>query len=396
MRIKDLSYKPPSMTIKENVNEYCITFNTAKNLNGLIKSIDQKKLDNNKKWVSEDVWFSNMETFLDYLENDYGKDKTKTQQSINRAKSMIYDLINSNNWDYFITLTIDPKKANELKIDPKNIRQVTNYITKFFRNQNRKHDNNIKYVLIPEYHKNGNVHIHGVVKGIRKKDLTKALNNQEYLIDENGIVKLDEYGKPIKNKYYKTPLIRKGNQVYNYPSFSLGFTDFEEIRHKERIGSYCTKYINKDLEKRCNEFGAHLYLCSKGLERTKKVVTKELETFKKLDNETIKKAFPKSYFVDLEYCQKIIINKNTGIDIPKIMETLSNINVAFKDNQINNSMVAAQMELIKENGLKGVKVGEYTYMYDNKSGEFMVKDKCNKVHEVDVQLSLLDYMLSGI
>lgn len=391
MRIKNISYIPPTLNVERNKNGNVIIINTPKNLNGILTTNDKKIKGHNHKLEPDEMNFRSVDDLLKYLDGD--DNNKKSYQSIYRAKKVIFDLINSNDWDYFITMTIDPKKAKALNINPKDVKQVMKYIKKFINNQNRKYTNNIKSLIIPEYQKNGNVHIHGVISGIDKNDIKIALNNKKYMKDENDNTIYDNVGNPIKNEYYKKPLIRNGNQVYNYKPYKLGFTEFEEIRYKERVGSYCTKYINKELEKRCDEFGAHLYYCSKGLERPKKVYSKELKEYRKLDHETIKKVFPNAYIVDCEYSQKIYLGKYENENILyNELETLFNTMLQDNDNKINDSMVAAQLDVIKDNGMKGLTIGNKVYYYNDLTGEFIVKDKRGKVLNDDVQTSIYEFM----
>lgn len=389
MRINNLSHQPPSVLIKENLYEIEVIILCSKNLEGIIEHNEENKKGINNKWENDEIYFSDIESLLDYLTNDYGKNDKKSMQSINRAKTTISDLISSNAWDYFGTLTIEEKNAAELGINPKDVNEVAQYLMKFINNQNRKQGNKIKYVIIPEYQKNGNVHFHGVFNGIRQKDLVKALNNQEFKKDKDGSYKLDDNGNLIPNELYLKPLKRKGNQVFNYEPYKLGFTDFEQIRNRERVGKYCTKYLHKELLKRCEEFGAHLYYCSQGLERPKVLYKKEIEAFNKYDKETILKEFPNAYVSDNNYSQRIVIKKGEN-DIQSIIDKLSNIGITPKENDYNESITQAQTEFIKSKGKKNesVVIGKNKYMYDENTGEIIIQSlgKVKQKHIDDINL----------
>ena len=369
MQVNQFSYIKPRITIKENINEICISFSHAKDITNLIKSNERKykynKLDN------LDLHFNNEKELLEYLENRNIEGK-KTSSSIYRAKSTIYDLMNSNHWDYFVTITMSPDKMNELEIDIKNIKDVQAALCSFIKQLNRRVDTKIKYILIPEYQDNGNVHFHGVMSGLNKDDLEIALNEGKYRKDDNGNYMLDDKGNYIPNEYYLKPIERKGNQVYHYMPIhnKFGFTDFEEIRHKNRVGSYCTKYINKELENRIDEFGAHLYVCSKGLERSKIVNNYELENIVMPDDEIINKYFKEPYIKRTEYNTKIIISKYKGNKLDGVNEFIKEFDVINNEYQITSTdMINKIIALYLNNKISRYQLNESGIDYEFRTGE---------------------------
>ena len=303
----DSTYINNRIRIFENKNEFIFSFSCATDITNLLKSNEYKKdLDSeyymrfgqspepiediNDMPVSfkkEDgsINWQGLEDYINSTDSSY----KKSMSSIYRAKSTIYDLMQSNYWDFFVTITVNPNSEFWKDTDIKNVKEVQYKLTNRIRNINKRSLGKINYVLIPEYQENGNVHFHGVISGVDKNDLEIALNNQEYLKDDKGNVMIDDYGNKVPNIYYKKPLVRKGNQVYNYLKFAdIGYNDFEIIRDMSRVGSYCTKYITKDLMDRANEYGSHLYICSQGLERKKEIYTREIDNFKYLTDKEIK------------------------------------------------------------------------------------------------------------
>lgn len=325
--IKSVSKLYPCIKITENRNEYSLTFSHGTDLTPMMEV--NEYLRNHKEYINRfgvtnigdevndmPVSFKNADGVVDWDKlNEYVNMKEssyqKAKSSIYRAKSTIYDLIQSNYWDYFVTITVNPNSEYMKEVDIKNVYEVQRSLQKLIKNANRWSDTKMKYVFIPEYQENGNVHFHGVVSGIREDDLEIAINNQEYRKDEKGEIMVDRNGNPVPNEYYKQPLIRKGNQVYNHRLFNkIGYNDFEIIRDMSRVGSYCTKYITKDLLERSNEYGAHLYFCSKGLERKKTIYKREVEEYKPMTDEEIKKGIDENaYIIRTDYTTKVIINK---------------------------------------------------------------------------------------
>ena len=370
MEIHSYSYIKPRITIKENINEICISFSSQKDITNLLESNRKQKISASKLDNTE-IHFSSLDELINFA-NSLNIEGIKSKSSIYRAKSTIYDLINSNYWDYFVTITMSPEKLKELDIDIKDIKSVQSALCAFIKQLNRRIDTNIKYVLIPEYQDNGNVHFHGVVSGLDKNDLEIALNEGKYRKDENGNYMLDDEGNYIPNEYYLTPLIRKGNQVYHYKPIhdKFGYTDFEEIRHKNRVGSYCTKYINKELENRINEFGAHLYVCSKGLERSQIVNKYEVENIVMPNDEMINKYFKEAFVKRNEYNTKIVISKIKGNKLEMVNEFMKEFNVIDTEYEVNhNEMIYKLIALYSEGKISRYELNNSGIDYDIRTGE---------------------------
>lgn len=121
-------------------------------------------------------------------------------------------------WQYFVTLTFDDDLVDAYSHD-----KVVKYLTKWLDNQ--RHQNpDIKYILVPELHKSGRIHFHGLFSHVPKWNLTKAINPKT--------------GKAI---------VKNGSIVYNLSNYRLGYTTVSEIKSMEKVCFYITKYITKDL-----------------------------------------------------------------------------------------------------------------------------------------------------
>lgn len=178
------------------------------------------------------------------------KDSETRCDSQRRAKDSIYDIIamNRESFTYFVTLTFDPEM-----IDSKSPKDVKKAVQRFLKN--RVNRDGLKYLLIPELHKDGKIHLHGVTNDVLK------------LVD-SGTRKVDGYEKPMKIETLK----RKGipvsecKVIYNLPQWKYGFSTVEQISGStDMIFGYITKYITKDLSKIFGNF----YLA--GGELTRKV-----------------------------------------------------------------------------------------------------------------------------
>ena len=127
--------------------------------------------------------------------------------------------------------------------------------TLFIRNYNRNHGCNIKFLVVPELHKDGKSwHLHGFLMGLPLEELV------QFKIG-------DRMGKAIAEK------VSKGDIVYNWLAYQkkFGFCDLEPIRNHEAVAKYVTKYINKELATSVTALNAHQYYRSKGLEVAKEI-----------------------------------------------------------------------------------------------------------------------------
>lgn len=159
----------------------------------------------------------------------FGVNDTKLQSNIIRAKSKVFEYAICNDFDYFVTLTIDPRKY-----DRKNLSAYYKDFGQFLQNYNRKYKVKIQYLFIPEMHKDGSWHMHGFISGIPP-----------------GQIVTNQFGYLDWLDYKK----------------KFGYISMDSIKNKEAASKYITKYINKDLSDCIKDLNAHLYYCSQGLKK---------------------------------------------------------------------------------------------------------------------------------
>lgn len=180
-----------------------------------------------------------------------GVNDEKLACNISRASSAIYGLAMCNPWEWFCTLTLDPKKYDRM-----NLEKFVSDLSYWVSNQRRTYPN-LKYLLVPELHADGcSWHMHGFFSGLPESALHRFAVH-------------DVMGKYIAEK------VLRGLPVYSFPAYQekFGFSDFEPVRNKPAAAKYIRKYITKELGASVTEVGAHLYYCSKGLNRPRKVKT---------------------------------------------------------------------------------------------------------------------------
>lgn len=133
------------------------------------------------------------------------------RSSMCRTKNRVYYLARSNVWDWFVTLTFDPDKVDSLDYDSC-VKKLSVWLTVC-----RRKCPGIRYLMVPELHKSGRYHFHG-------------------LFADCGALGFTDSGK------------RDGSHViYNIGSYKLGFSTATEVTDPRRVTQYIGKYITKDL-----------------------------------------------------------------------------------------------------------------------------------------------------
>lgn len=170
-----------------------------------------------------------------------GNDK-KLDSAISRARRVVLELALCNRWDWFCTFTIAQDK-----FDRSNLIKWRDSFTQWLRDQ-RKKGVEVAYVLVPERHKDGSWHAHGLFRG------------NIPLVSFAG---LRASGAKVPDK-----LVAGG--FYNWVDYQkkFGFCSFGAIKDPVATGFYVTKYLTKDMSDHVSQVGLHLYYCSKGLERS--------------------------------------------------------------------------------------------------------------------------------
>lgn len=153
--------------------------------------------------------------------------------SCSRAKLQIFDIARANHWDWFVTLTLNQEVVDRYSygdILPK-MKSFTTYL--------RRHG--CQWLIVPELHKDGAFHFHGLLAG--SLPLTP------------GLIKVNSEGE----RY----------QSYSLTGYSLGFSDVSEVRDQQRISSYMTKYVTKQLLQTVPP-GKKRFWASRGLQKPQK------------------------------------------------------------------------------------------------------------------------------
>ncbi len=154
--------------------------------------------------------------------------KRSLYSSMNRTKNKVYYLARSNEWEWFFTLTFNPELVDSFDYDACTVK-----LSDWLSNMRRKCPN-MRYIVVPEQHKSGRWHFHGLFSSC------------------DGLGFLDS---GLKNK--------SGNTIYNVGKYRLGWTTATRVQDPKRVTVYIGKYITKDM---CAVTkGKKRYWCSRNL-----------------------------------------------------------------------------------------------------------------------------------
>lgn len=153
------------------------------------------------------------------------KDETKEvrSDSIKRAIDRAFEIGLANNFQYFITLTLDKEKIDryDRKVISAKLRTWLNH---------RVSRNQMDYILFPEYHKleegqtERAIHFHGLISAVNLH-LTDSTKRTE-----------------------------SGQVIYNLDDWKYGFSTAIELDGRTAVVRYVTKYITKGNEKILGRF----------------------------------------------------------------------------------------------------------------------------------------------
>lgn len=171
----------------------------------------------------------------------------KLARSKRRAKAKLYDIIVANDFDCFVTLTLDGDK-----IDRKDYGAVIKRLNTWLDNRVRR--SGLRYCGVAEKHKKGGIHFH------------LLCNADSLRLVDSGTVSVPDHKKPIKVETADRLRIPDSERkiVYNLPEWKLGFsTAVMTYGDVAAVAHYVGKYITKGEEK----IGGRWYYSGGKLER---------------------------------------------------------------------------------------------------------------------------------
>ena len=163
---------------------------------------------NQIKQEKKEHHYIDLERLCPFKDSDHAQNVSQ-----NRSINKIYELCRANMWDYFITLTFDQNKIYRFDFDV-----VSGALVRWIHNMKMNYAPDLKYILVPELHKNGAYHFHGLIADIGKIDM----------IDSGH-----------RTRYHEV--------IYNIGNYDLGFTTATKVKDSNKASNYITKYITKEL-----------------------------------------------------------------------------------------------------------------------------------------------------
>ena len=152
------------------------------------------------------------------------------ERSMRRARAKVRRMALANEFKYFVTLTLD-----EMMVDRYDAAAVVKKLNAWCSNAVQRHG--LRYILVPERHKDGALHFHGFFN-----DALPAV--------DSGTIRVPGSKKPKKPRSAAERakwLEAGGMVVYNLPGWSLGFTTAMELYGVYPAAvAYVCKYIGKD------------------------------------------------------------------------------------------------------------------------------------------------------
>jgi hypothetical protein len=147
-----------------------------------------------------------------------------------RARKQLFELCACNDFDLFFTLTLDKER-----IDRYDYKEAVKKLSQWFDNRVRRRG--LRYVAVPEYHKDGAIHFHGLC------------NSEACRLVDSG--RKD-----------------KGHAVYNLSDWNLGFTTAIKLYGERNAAAhYVAKYVTKSTA--CGTIGGRYYFHGGDLQKAR-------------------------------------------------------------------------------------------------------------------------------
>lgn len=188
----------------------------------------------------------------------------KLANSISRTRRLILEYALANDWDYFITMTLDKEKGNRFDLEGWRKR-----FSEWLKYRRKEYGLKVDFILVPEQHGDGAWHAHGLIRGLDVRELEKLSDLEDFGPGELcSFEAMDKLGyKTAHGKRLPRKLITSG--YLNWPAFqeAFGYVSLGPLKCKEAACFYVTKYITKDLARCVSTVGAHMYWKTAGLNK---------------------------------------------------------------------------------------------------------------------------------
>jgi len=181
----------------------------------------------------DDIPLERVKKAFEPTEEDVNDIPICRDDSVRRARNKVFDIAMLNGFTHFVTWTL-----NKEYVDRYDKKEIAKQLKIFLKNMVARYG--LKYIIIPEYHKDCSIHFHGLISG-----------NIRFV--DSGTRQVKGFSKPLRIETCKRKRIPAEEQrtVFNMPQWKLGFsTAIELYGEKENAVRYVLKYISKDLKEK--------------------------------------------------------------------------------------------------------------------------------------------------
>ena len=188
------------------------------------------KLDANRQELS-----NKMDTSEKSEELSQKSDNSDAERAARRAAAKLRDYALCNDFRWFVTLTIDAAR-----LDRYDVAMITKKINVWLDHQVRR--DGLRYVLVPERHKDGAIHFHGLVAG-----------GSGFVPSGTWSVPGAKKPKKPRSEAQRDEWVASGSEngfheVFNWEGWKYGFsTAIELYGDYSAAVSYVCKYIRKQI-----------------------------------------------------------------------------------------------------------------------------------------------------
>lgn len=180
-------------------------------------------------YVLDPFTFHKVKDFDDIVESSLESKLSNQFRSANRTKQKVFTYARAGIWEWFVTLTFNKETTNRYDYD-----ECSKKARKWMNNQRIRYAPDLHYILVPEPHKDGAWHFHGLLSNI-------------------GSMVFSDSGR-----------VSGTSIIYNMPKWKYGFTTASKVQSVDRVSKYIGKYITKSL---CDlTVGRHRYFVSNNLQ----------------------------------------------------------------------------------------------------------------------------------
>lgn len=177
------------------------------------------------------TWVKEVDNFDDLQSPDTAEDKHSFMVSVNRSKNMVYTYARCEIWEWFVTFTINSEKKDRYSYD-----ECSKAVRDWLDNQKQRFAPQLKYLVVPEKHKDGAWHFHALLCNCCDMNYT-----------------------------YSGHKDKKGKLIFNLDNYKLGFTTATRVQDYHKVAKYIGKYITKSL---CEQTkGKQRYYVSKSINK---------------------------------------------------------------------------------------------------------------------------------